>query len=419
MDIGNSVKNYPSALRESANFAYRGIKKMCKDIGPRAPGSEEEKKAQEFIAEELKKSCSSVEIEEFSVHPDAFLGWVRICAVLAVIATIMFNIGFAPVSLILLIASIGLIISDFVLYKHRLNPFYKKKTSRNCIGVISPAKEVKRRIILSGHADSSKEWTFLYLGGPVLLKLVLVSVVVFFIAGIAASIIAIARGFLFKFTLFGGEDKLVKILGFVLLGFLPVIIAAFFFENRKRPVCGANDNLTGTFASLAVAKFLNDNKLNFENTEVRILITGSEESGLVGSAAYVKKHLDELKEVETVFINTDTLEDIEHMAIYNRDLSSTVKNCPHACALLKEGALKAGLDLPYMPLFFGASDAVPPSQAGLSAVTLAAMDPAPARYYHTRRDTEELLDLKTIEKGIDILIQTTLLFDEKGLKPAD
>ena len=48
MKAQESVENYPSKLRESTNFAYRTIIKICREIGPRAPGSENEKKAQEF-----------------------------------------------------------------------------------------------------------------------------------------------------------------------------------------------------------------------------------------------------------------------------------------------------------------------------------------------------------------------------------
>ena len=50
------------------------------------------------------------------------------------------------------------------------------------------------------------------------------------------------------------------------------------------------------------------------------------------------------------------------------------------------------------------------------AVLLAAMDPAPARYYHTVNDTADNLDLHCIEKGIEVLLNTLFLFDEQGLK---
>ena len=51
----------------------------------------------------------------------------------------------------------------------------------------------------------------------------------------------------------------------------------------------------------------------------------------------------------------------------------------------------------------------------MKAAAFAAMDPAPARYYHTRLDTHENLDLKTIEAGVDICLETMFLYDEKGL----
>lgn len=52
----------------------------------------------------------------------------------------------------------------------------------------------------------------------------------------------------------------------------------------------------------------------------------------------------------------------------------------------------------------------------MKAVALAAMDPTPARYYHTRGDTADNLDPKTIEAGINILLETAFLYDSEGLK---
>ena len=67
-------------------------------------------------------------------------------------------------------------------------------------------------------------------------------------------------------------------------------------------------------------------------------------------------------------------------------------------------------------VFFGAPDAAAVKQGGLCAATLAAMDPTPSRYYHTRTDTADNLDLKTLEAGIDVLLETAFLYDAKGLR---
>ena len=416
MKARETVKNYPSKLRESTNFAYRTIKAVCKNIGPRAPGSENETKAQEFFADELRKTCDNVEIEEFPVHPAAFLSWVPICALLLTLAALAINFGFGLLSLVFVLLSYLALIGEFVLYKPMLDPFFKKKISRNVIGVRKASAQAQRRIIFCGHCDSSNEWRFTHLGGHILLKLVLGASVAAFIYGLVVSVIAIARGYAFNFTLFNADDKLLKILGYIFLALVPFFFIASFFENRKLTVIGANDNLTGSLASAAITRFMHDNDIRFENTEVCVLISGSEEAGLRGAKDYCAKHADELKKIETVFCAVDTLKDLDHIAVYNRDLSGLVKHSASACALLKKGGEIAGVDLPYQTVSLGSSDAAAATQAGLHATTLAAMDPLPARYYHTRRDTEELLDIKSIETGIDIMLETAFLFDEAGLK---
>lgn len=275
---------------------------------------------------------------------------------------------------------------------------------------------MKRRIVFSGHVDSSQEWTFTHLGGAKLLTSVIVMAVVGFVIGLVVPIIAIIKGQGFdpSFALY--DDKFLKVLSFIFLAYVPLLFGFSFFINWKLTVMGANDNLTGTIASVAVAKFMQANDIRFENTEVRVLSTGSEEVGLRGAKDYSKRHLEECKEIETIFCNSDTLKDLDFIAIYDRDLSSTVQNDKRVCALLKKAGETAGIDLPYKPVFFGASDAAAMSQAGLFAATLAAMDPAPPRYYHTRLDTADILEPKSIETGLNILLEAAFLYDEQGLK---
>ncbi|MBQ6752193.1 MAG: hypothetical protein IJR10_00285, partial [Clostridia bacterium] len=61
------------------------------------------------------------------------------------------------------------------------------------------------------------------------------------------------------------------------------------------------------------------------------------------------------------------------------------------------------------------SDAAALAQGGIKACCLAAMDPTPARYYHTRLDTADNLDPKTIKAGLSTLLESLYLFDERGL----
>lgn len=411
MKAQDSVKNYPSALREMTNFSVRGIKKICKDVGPRPAGSEQEHEAQKLMAAELDGACDKVEIEPFDVHPGAFLGWILTDGIMMIAAIVLFFFGMSAIALALCALSLIFAIVEFLLYKKLLDPFFPKKTSHNVVAVRKPKGEVRRRIIFSGHADSANEWRFTYYGGSKLLVPIIGLSFVGILLGLVLGIWAVAAGHAFS----AADSGALNVMRYVFLAWIPILFTALFFENKKRPVMGANDDLTGCFISMAVVKYMQQHDIRFENTEVWVVLTGSEEAGLRGAKAFCKAHKNELSDVETVFVGLDTIRDYGFAAVYSRDLTGTVKNDAGACALVKEAAKQTGLDLPYKSVFFGATDAAAVTQAGMKAVSVAAMDPAPAKYYHTRLDTADNLDIKTVEAVLGVALETAFLFDEKGL----
>lgn len=411
MKAQDSVKNYPSALREMTNFSVRGIKKICKDVGPRPAGSEQEHEAQKLMAAELDGACDKVEIELFDVHPGAFLGWILTDGIMMIAAIVLFFFGMSAIALALCALSLIFAIVEFLLYKKLLDPFFPKKTSHNVVAVRKPKGEVKRRIIFSGHADSANEWRFTYYGGSKLLVPIIGLSFVGILLGLVLGIWAVAAGHAFS----AADSGALNVMRYVFLAWIPILFTALFFENKKRPVMGANDDLTGCFISMAVVKYMQQHDIRFENTEVWVVLTGSEEAGLRGAKAFCKAHKNELSDVETVFVGLDTIRDYDFAAVYSRDLTGTVKNDAGACALVKEAAKQTGLDLPYKSVFFGATDAAAVTQAGMKAVSVSAMDPAPAKYYHTRLDTADNLDIKTVEAVLGVALETAFLFDEKGL----
>ena len=411
MKAQDSVKNYPSALREMTNFSVRGIKKICKDVGPRPAGSEQEHEAQKLMAAELDGACDKVEIEPFDVHPGAFLGWILTDGIMMIAAIVLFFFGMSAIALALCALSLIFAIVEFLLYKKLLDPFFPRKTSHNVVAVRKPKGEVRRRIIFSGHADSANEWRFTHYGGSKLLVPIIGLSFVGILLGLVLGIWAVAAGHAFS----AADSGALNVMRYVFLAWIPILFTALFFENKKRPVMGANDDLTGCFISMAVVKYMQQHDIRFENTEVWVVLTGSEEAGLRGAKAFCKAHKNELSDVETVFVGLDTIRDYDFAAVYSRDLTGTVKNDAGACALVKEAAKQTGLDLPYKSVFFGATDAAAVTQAGMKAVSVAAMDPAPAKYYHTRLDTADNLDIKTVEAVLGVALETAFLFDEKGL----
>ncbi|MBQ7688094.1 MAG: M20/M25/M40 family metallo-hydrolase [Clostridia bacterium] len=416
MKANESVSNFYPTMRMYTNFAVRNIKKICAEIGPREAGSEAEEKAQDYIAQQIGDAADEVKKDTFRLSPRAFLGWLRLSGIFLLVSTVcgIVNLFVFPqikysvwLNLALDVLIFLFIVLEFLFYKEFTDPVYPKATSHNTYCIRRAEGETKRRIIIGGHADSSIEWMPTHVGGSSFLYFSFAYPIIGFLYNIVISVVNL------------GAAQLNNVLLYISCAFIPSYIILILFMNYKVCVDGANDNLTGCLTSAAVMKFLGDNKIRFANTEVVVLLSGAEEAGLRGAKAAAKQH-PEFRDgsVETVFIAMDTLRDYENMAIYDRDMSGLVKNDDRAGALLKAGGKLAGMDIPYAVLFAGATDAAAMTQAGIPSGSFCAMYPGPPKYYHTRDDRVDILEPKTVEKCLEIALQTVFLFDEQGLKTA-
>ena len=416
MKPSESVARYDSEVRLYTNYAIKHIKTMCKNFGPRPVGSEAEINTQEYLEKELETTCDKVLKEDYKCSDKAFMSWVPIGAVIIILSAIFFTFGLPVVSLIAGCLTLFLILAEFIFYKPVLDIFFPKKRSMNVTGIREASGETKRRIIFSGHVDSAFEWTYTYHGGRPAVAGIIVTAVIAILLNIGGGIYGIIAGEGFGIV-WMGDDLTMKIISVVMYVTVPVLGAAIFFCNYKRPVTGANDDLSGCMVSAAVIKFMDANNIRFENTEVVALMAGGEEAGLRGSKAWAKAHADEMKNdgVETIFISLDTIREIDFMAIYDKDMTGMVKNDKRVAALLQKAAKEVGHDVPVKAIELGSTDAAAMSQAGIPASAFTAMDPSPARYYHTRLDTEDNLDPKMLETGLKIALETAFMFDEQGI----
>ena len=415
----DNENNYLSEIEEYSSYVCDKIKEVTSECGPRAVGSEGDKKARKYFVRDTEEVCDECTVEEFRCSDKAFMSWVSVGAVTIIVAIALFIFGLPLVSLVLSLAVLFFIVTEFFFYKQTLDIFFKKKDTANVIGKVKSSGEVKKRIILCGHTDSAFEWTYTYYGGRPAVATVIVSAVITLVAAIAGSITAIAtNGFANLDLVFKGGNTAVSVFGIILLCLIPFMIAALFFCNFKKPVTGANDNLTGCYISLAIAKYLKDHNIRLENTEIQIALVNGEESGLRGSKDFAKRHKDEFtdKSIETVFVAIDTIHDFDFMKIILNDMNGTVKNDKRVAELIRSSGHNAGYDnIDVGTIDLGSTDAAAFSQIGVPAASFISMDPTPAKYYHTRLDTAEILDEKTIKAGLRIALETVVQFDKSGL----
>ena len=416
MKASESIANYDIKVREYTNYAIKSIKNCCKNFGPRPTGSEAEKNAQEYMMNDLNNFCDEVTREEFKVSDKAFMSWIKIGVVMATIAIIFFTVGIYAVSLALFVAIIFIIAAEFGFYKPILDVFFKKKTAGNVYGVIKAKEETKKRIILCAHTDSAFEWKYTYKTGRKGVAFNIYGAAIGLILGAGISIYAIIAEGAVSDIVWLSDNLILKILTVIVYLTFVIYFFNFTFINYKLPVTGAIDNLSGVFISNAVAKYLKDNDIRFNNTEVCVLLTGAEEAGLRGSKSFVKNH-PELKneDVKTVVVGIDTICEMDYMKVYSKDMNGLTKNDERVAALIQEGAKNAGFEVPSGTIELGATDAAAFSQKGISAATFVAMNPEPSRYYHTRLDTVDMIKPQAIDAGVKIALETVFLFDEKGI----
>lgn len=412
MKFSDTLKNAKSSVKDCTDFAVNGITNICKLYGPRPCGDESEKKAQETMLNELKAYSDEVRRETFKVNPDAFMSFVPIAGSCCIGASAVNLLAAhkkskaALGSLALLGAGAASLTGEFLFYKKMLDPLFKEKESGNVIAVKKATGETKRRFVISGHTDSAPEWTYTYKLGSNGSFIVAGPAIVGLLYTAATSAVALTKK----------NSKLAKKMALGQLAFLPAYGALYKFTNSKRYVDGANDDLTGCYIASAVMKYLSDNDISFENTEVVAVLAGGEEAGLRGSKAFFEAHPEYKNDgVETVFISADTIRDEDYMMIYEKDMTGMVKNDKRVCELLRRAGEKQGLSIPVGAIPLGSTDAAAASQAGIPAASIVAMDPAPARYYHTRLDTADILNPDCIEKVLNVILEAVFDFDENGI----
>ena len=391
------------SLQRHVDFCVDHITAIVREIGPRPPASDEERRAQQYLEGLLQPVADEVISEAFSVAPKAFMGFIPVSGGLLLAAVVLYW-WIPAVALLCAVLAVALLVGELVLYRQLVDPFFPQAISHNLIATIRPRGEVRQILLLGGHCDSAFEWRWHYLG-PIAFRVIILGTLLGAVVALGASAASV---------LTNGSNSL----GWVLFAFAPCFLLVMGFSNFRRVSPGANDNLTGVLLSVALAKYLKDAGVSLEHTELRLLNTGAEEAGLRGARAYAERHHEELSSTPSLYVALDTFRDLEHMAVYDRDRNGTIRHHADGAKLLAGAARRAGWDLPFRTIPVGASDAAAFTQAGLRAIALIAMDPAPPRWYHTRLDTPELLNPACIEAGLQIVIELVRMVDAEGLPRA-
>ncbi|MBP5272272.1 MAG: M28 family peptidase, partial [Clostridia bacterium] len=279
---------------QMADWIIGDITHIIQTFEKRAPGSKGELQGCEYYAELCEEyGCEDIQIEEFEEHPNSFMGWLYYDVTMVLISMALYWV--APIiSAVLCTCAVLIALLQFGMYKKLMDPLFKKAIGHNMTAIKKPKGEVKQRIFFNGHVDAVWEWPVNYLLGGVGFE----SHAIIGFGGLFYTLGISIASMVKNGSLFGGPANLTMTkLGIGALAFVPFLIGLYFMWNERHIVDGANDNLTGCEMGIAVLKALHDEGIELENTEVGVIICGSEESGLRGSKAWAEAHKGEFQDV--------------------------------------------------------------------------------------------------------------------------
>ncbi len=398
--------------KEAAEYMVSEITHICKAFEKRDPGSKGEQQACEYMADVLKNECGCerADVESFKENPGSFFGWIYF-TITFVLAAVAISFFYPLVSIILIVVGLLIVFMQFGLYKKFIDRFFPEKTGHNVTAVKSCKGEVKRRIFFNGHPDAAWEWPVNYKLGGVGFEGHAVICGIGAVYYLVISIMLVAKNGL-EYVSFDADETLglLRLIGLV---FVPFLIGLYWMWNENRIVDGANDNLSGCYMGIAILKALKEEGIEFENTEVGVILTGSEEAGLRGAKAWCAAHKGEFDDVPTFIFSYDTIHDPKYLMTNYRDLNGTVKADKDVSDLFMEAAKELDISCKkgWVPPLGGATDSAAFAQAGFRATGVTGLNHKLEDYYHTRRDTYDNMNEQGLADCFAISVKALEMFD--------
>jgi len=414
--------------------------RLVRANGPRLAGSNSSRRTAQALAGELSTFCDDSGLETFIAHPDSFFGYMKLLPLLylAGIGAFFLPRPFAVAAILLLVLGLAMMVSVFWLYRHSFDRLFRPASCANAWGVVEPAGEARRQLVLSGHHDSAAimrlfQGPFSRLTGPILggTYLFIAVELALLLAralggpsggaagaaaiGAAASAIGGAGGA-------GGAAAAAAqgaaagaapgpapwALALLCLG-LPFVAAYFFVVDMRRGGPGAGDNLVSSVMAVMMGRWLAERRGEYlKDTRLVIASFDAEEVGLRGSSHFFRQRGKAFGALPTAHLNFDSLYDREELRVITKDLNGTIPLDEGLRGELMAAAAECGVELrPFAMAFpLGATDAAESARAGLASASIVGQSTEVVQeeyVYHTTRDHVDRIDPRVLSACMAVI----------------
>ena len=360
------------------------IRLLADEVGPRRPTRAAERAAAERVAERLVEGGVAAGLEP-----------VRGYSTFAAPFGVILALGVAPALLprrrrvlrsLLAFSSLAGLATEGGLVRTPLSDLLSRWASQNVVATIEPGGEHRRTVCLVCHLDTSRSgllfdprfvrhlntWLLIQAGAcvaqatePLLARLRL-----------GRRILAAARA--------------------VLAAGLGLVIER---ELRGEDVPGASDNASGVAVVAELALELASSPL--ENTRVVVLMTGCEESGLLGAQAFLRSR----DTADWLFLNVDSVGGPATLRYTLHEGLATKWDCDPALAAIADAVARRRPELGLAPSEgpIGLTyDVTPVLARGGRGITLVAGDDGVIPNYHWPTDKPENLDPACVGAALEV-----------------
>lgn len=400
MQANETFERYDGKVRECCNYAVRSSRSFYDNAEPdkRQPGGRGELLLREQLTKDLQEFCDQVDEVNFYAKQKAyitsnlltfiFLLATAAFAILALLINKYFMVAALATALLSLLAVLG-IFGGTSKSVEDVNVFARRK----------PAGEATARVIFEANLDAPYKRN-ISRGTAAFLKFLAILGVALYIAYIVVMLL-IDYG-----TLNFAYEKEFAYLAYGLPIFVifPLILSRTVSTGTSFP--GVADNLLGAYTACGAMRYMAEQDLRLENTELCVLLTSSKEAKHAGAKAFVKDFKGDLDALDTTILCFDS--------IYDPDALNAVTKGRKASKLMETAAANAGVLLTdHDPKYHKGSLKVY-SKAGLSAAQISTLPDEVPYFYRNEKDDDELLTpnaVHAVEGAIKLALEAAYAVD--------
>jgi hypothetical protein len=378
------VERVASEIPLAAREPLEWVSLLADEVGPRRPTGEAERVAAELVRERFEQAGIPARLE-------GFRGYSTFAAPFAVIL----GLAVAPALLapvrrglraLLSVGSAAALLSEGTLVRTPLSALLSGRPSQNVVAVIEPREQPVRTLCLVCHLDTSRSGLIFHPRAARLLNPALQAMGAACLAQAFEPLLGRSRGG--RRVLTGARAALGLAAGLLIER-----------ELRGEDVPGANDNASGvaTVARLA----LESASKPLRGTRLVVLMTGCEESGLLGSQAFLRSH----QTAGWMFVNFDsvggpaTLRYVRREGVWRRwDADPGLIAVAERIAAERPELALAPSDAPIGLTY----DVSPVLARGGRGITFVAGDDGSIPNYHWSTDTTENVDPDSLDRAIAV-----------------